>query len=92
MKNKIYLYGASGHAKVIIDILKAQGIEVMALIDDNPDINELQGYPIMHDHSGLSLFIVSIGSNTIRKKVVEKLDISRTILLLFGAMWQYRFQ
>lgn len=92
MKNKIYLYGASGHAKVIIDILKAQGIEVMALIDDNPDINELQGYPIMHDHSGLSPFIVSIGSNIIRKKVVEKLDISRTILLLFGAMWQYRFQ
>lgn len=70
----MYLFGASGHAKVIIDILKAQGIEINGLVDDNPDVNELQGYPVKHGHSGLSPFIVSIGSNAIRKKVVEKLN------------------
>lgn len=70
----MYLFGASGHAKVIIDILKAQGIEISGLVDDNPDVNELQGYPVKHDYTGLSPFIVSIGSNAIRKKVVEKLD------------------
>lgn len=37
----MYLYGASGHAKVIIDILKANQIEIEGLVDDNPEINEL---------------------------------------------------
>ena len=45
----MYLFGASGHAKVIIDILKAQGIEISGLVDDNPDVNELQGYPVKHE-------------------------------------------
>ena len=31
----MYLYGASGHAKVIIDILKSQGKNILGLIDDN---------------------------------------------------------
>ena len=32
----MYLYGASGHAKVIMDILAANHIRLEALIDDNP--------------------------------------------------------
>ena len=63
----MYLFGESGHAKVIIDILKAQGIEISGLVDDNPDVNELQGYPVKHDYTGLSPFIVSIGSNAIQE-------------------------
>lgn len=31
----MYLYGASGHAMVIIDILKSRGIEIEGLIDDD---------------------------------------------------------
>ena len=71
----MYLFGASGHAKVIIDILNAQNVVIDGLVDDNSDVNELQGYLVKHCHSGLSPFIVSIGSNAIRKKVVEKLDV-----------------
>jgi len=41
----MYLYGASGHAKVIIDILTAQGVKVVGLLDDNPDIKEFTGLP-----------------------------------------------
>ena len=44
----MYLYGASGHAKVIIDILKSRGIPVDGLIDDNLGIKELMGYPVSH--------------------------------------------
>lgn len=69
----MYLYGASGHAKVIIDILEASGRKIDALVDDNPEVKQLQGYPVLHEHTGLSPFIVSIGANAIRKKVVEKL-------------------
>lgn len=69
----MYLYGASGHAKVIADILVASGEVIVGLVDDNPEVHELQGYPVVHDPKGLSPFIVSIGNNGIRKKVVERL-------------------
>lgn len=69
----MYLFGASGHAKVIIDILKASGIEVKGLVDDNLQIDSLLGYPVTHGCTDLSPIIVSIGNNAIRKKVVEKL-------------------
>lgn len=70
----MYLYGASGHAKVIIDILKASGIQIDGLVDDNPNIAQLQGYPVFHEWMGLSPFIVSIGANNIRKMIAEKLS------------------
>jgi len=31
---KIYLYGAGGHAKVILDILKSNGIAILEIFDD----------------------------------------------------------
>ena len=71
----MYLYGASGHAKVIMDILKANGVEIEGLVDDNPDIIELLGYPVYHQRTDLSPMIVSIGNNAIRKHIVEKLPV-----------------
>lgn len=69
------LFGASGHGKVIIDILELNGIDDIAIWDDNatspvwdyetskPSIATLADEPI----------IISIGSNEARKKVVERL-------------------
>lgn len=71
----MYLYGASGHAKVIMEILKANGVEIEGLVDDNPDIIELLGYPVYHQRTDLSPMIVSIGNNAIRKHIVEKLSV-----------------
>ena len=68
-----YLLGAGGHGKVIKDILNANGVKVQAFVDDNPDVNECGGRPVLHDATGLSPMIVSIGVNCIRKAVVEKL-------------------
>ena len=71
----MYLYGASGHAKVIIDILKANAIAIDGLIDDNPAVNELLGYPVFHGKTTeISPLIISIGSNTIRKLITEKVN------------------
>ena len=70
----MYLYGASGHAKEIIDIIRAQGGVVEGLVDDNPELEELCGIPVLHDSVGLSPFIVSIGNCKIRKMIVERLD------------------
>lgn len=70
----MYLYGASGHGKVIKDILEAQGRKVDGFIDDNPSVNELTGLPVMHSAENVDEVIVSIGVNGIRKKVVENLE------------------
>ena len=70
----MYLYGASGHGKVIKDIMEAQGRKVDGFIDDNPNVKELAGLPVLHSTEKADEVIVSIGVNGIRKKVVEKLD------------------
>ena len=72
----MYLYGASGHGKVIKEILEAQGRNVVGFIDDNPNINELSGLSVFHSTEDADDVIVSIGINATRKKVVEKLDCS----------------
>ena len=72
----MYLYGASGHAKVIIDILRANQIEINGLVDDNPNVQELLGISVLHQSNGLSPFIISIGNNQIRKTIAEQLKTS----------------
>ena len=46
MDSKINLYGASGHAKVIIDILNESEIVIKAVIDDNPKNDKILGMPL----------------------------------------------
>lgn len=69
----VYLFGASGHGKVIKDILNANGLKVKAFVDDNPNVKECGGRPVVHDAAGLSPMIVSIGVNKVRKMIVERL-------------------
>ena len=70
------LIGASGHAKVIIDILEKQGIKIDFLIDANPEISELQSYKVIHEsnhgYEPSNEYLVSIGSNLIRKEICDK--------------------
>ena len=71
----MYLYGAGGHASVIIDILKANNIEVRAVIDDNPLLTSIDGLPVICPSLNISPLIISIGDNSIRKAIAEKYDV-----------------
>jgi acetyltransferase EpsM len=76
---RIFLYGASGHAKVICEILEALHQLPYGLIDDNPNITSLLDYPVFNTVEQAKVvaedqFIISIGSNHFRKKVAEKLQ------------------
>lgn len=71
--DKVYLYGASGHAKVVMDIARLAYYDVPCLIDDNPAVNELAGLPVVHNSDGLSPIIVTIGDCHIRRKIVDRL-------------------
>lgn len=73
---RINLYGAGGHAKVILDIVEAQGNEVGVVYDDNPQSDIINGKKIVKPHGLLSTpIIISIGSNIIRKKIAQNNDL-----------------
>lgn len=82
----MYLFGASGHGKVVEDILNANGIKVEAFVDDNLNVNECGGRPVLHDATGLSPMIVSIGVNRIRKMIVERLKANNPAIEFMSAI------
>jgi sugar O-acyltransferase (sialic acid O-acetyltransferase NeuD family) len=71
--DKMLLYGASGHAKVICSCLESQSITIEDIFDDNEDLKYLNNYPVIGKYNAtlhLSIpLIISIGNNQIRKKV-----------------------
>ena len=74
----MYLFGASGHAKVILDILRVSGINVQGFIDDDPSKKELWGIPVLGDtqayQSSWTPCLISIGNNRLRKKVADAVE------------------
>jgi len=80
---KVNLYGASGHAKVVIDCILSNGCyEVNQLFDDNKNIKDLVGFSVLETtklkDSLQNDFIVSIGDNKIRSNIVESLSLNHT--------------
>ena len=75
--NKICLYGASGHGKVIKDVALSNNIEVLFFLDDNPKSDILHNTPVIKfseiNFKGNEKFVISIGNNLVRKKIAEKL-------------------
>jgi len=72
------LFGAGGHSKVIVDILKSKGIKIKGVYDDNPEIKEFYNLPVLGSYSYSSLiskesFIIAIGDNRTRKKIALKI-------------------
>lgn len=77
----VYLYGAGGHAKVIMDILAVSGKKVVAFVEDNlsPDKLNIHGIPVISANKLSSIgvdesaWIVAIGNNKVRQKVADHL-------------------
>lgn len=72
------LYGASGHAKVIVSIVRSMGKEITALFDDDPEKKLLAGIPVVGAYDPAYLpqesIIISIGHNGIRQKVADQIS------------------
>ena len=73
------LYGASGHCKVIIDILEATKVPIDFIIDDNPKLSSLLGYQVIRPSSQYDQAIISIGDCKIRQRIVESIDVKEYI-------------
>jgi acetyltransferase EpsM len=74
----MYLIGAGGHAKVVIDILRANSIKIAGIYDSTPYVETLFGIPFLGSEDGVVFMqeevIVTIGNNATRKKVANKLS------------------
>lgn len=84
MMDKLVVIGAGGHSKVIQDIVIASGrYSIYAILDDaisKTMVKEKVIYSNVNYIEELDLknyfFVVAIGDNQVRKKLVEKLSIS----------------
>lgn len=81
MSERVILIGGGGHAKVIMDIVQAGGDTVVGVLDDGIEIGtEVQGVPVI----GAAIdaekfkdcrFVVAVGNNTIRHRIVDALEV-----------------
>ena len=73
----MYLFGASGHAKVICDILMLRNIPVRGFIEDDPEKKELWAIPVVGTtdqyNSEWQPCIISIGNHHIRRRIADRI-------------------
>lgn len=75
---KVMIIGASGHGKVIADIIHQSGDQVMGFLDDDPTKKEIHQIPVLgkiedtQKYKDDFCFIIGIGDNQIRKKIAER--------------------
>lgn len=82
----LYLYGASGHAKVVIEIAEALSEKIGWVLDDNPAIKTILNYAVRQDipdelSTERNYLLITIGSNQIRKKIAETYSFSYKTLI-----------
>ena len=69
------LYGASGHCRVVVDIVEALGLPIDYIVDDNPEIKDLLGYEVCRNCGEYNEAIITIGQNWTRKHVFEQIKV-----------------
>ena len=74
---RLVIIGASGHGKVVADIARKTGYEEICFLDDNENLTECGGYPVVGTSSKWSRFdcdiFVAIGNSKIRERMMEEL-------------------
>lgn len=72
----MYIYGASGHGKVLAEIAEDLNEELSGFIDDNDEIASLMDYTVIQysDLDESSSLILGVGDNRIRKRIAESLN------------------
>ena len=87
---KINLIGASGHAKVIIEIAEQNNISIQQIYDADAGKSNILDYAIQaQEHINIqdtTPAIIAIGHNSVRQKVSQQCPLQYTTLIHPGAM------
>ena len=80
MNEQVIVIGASGHGKVVADIVRRSDDTLLGFLDDNEALPpEIAGIPVLGkvvDYARYpnASFVVGIGSSAIREKIAHQLD------------------
>lgn len=70
---RLIIVGASGHGKVIADMALRNGYTDIVFLDDNPDIRECAGFPVIGRTADITKLdgdkIVAIGNPVVRERI-----------------------
>ncbi len=71
---RLVIIGASGHGRVVADIARLNGYEDIVFLDDNKDVKECGGYPVIGDSSTApdGEIFIAVGNAGIRKMLTER--------------------
>ncbi|WP_317169892.1 acetyltransferase [Moheibacter lacus] len=73
MNKNMYVFGASGHGKVVAEAAETAGMEVSGFIDENPNLSSLLDLPVLKELPlGAKEMVISVGKNEVRKKIVDR--------------------
>ncbi|HFI0791441.1 TPA: acetyltransferase [Streptococcus suis] len=83
---KLAIIGASGHGKVVADIAEKNGYSDIIFLDDY-STGECAGYPIVGTSKSIEKlsgfdFIVAIGDNKTRERLLSSLPINKVVTLI----------
>lgn len=80
MNEQVIVIGASGHGKVVADIILSCGDTLLGFLDDNETLpDEIDGIPVLGKISNYgkysnAAFVIAIGNSAIREKIARQLD------------------
>lgn len=73
----MYIYGAGGHAKVVIEIFEANQITIQGIYDDAKRTDDFLGYTVKSPKDGVSgPLIIAVGNAATRKKIALKFPLT----------------
>lgn len=91
---QVIIIGASGHGKVIADIVEKSGDQVVGFLDDNPVVKISFGYPVLdtiknyQQYKDGNFFIIAIGNNETRELIAKKLEDVRWYIAVHPSVQQ----
>ena len=80
MNEQVIVIGASGHGKVVADIVRRSGDTLLGFLDDNEALPpEIAGIPVLGKVANYAKypnasFVIGIGNSTVREKIARQLD------------------
>ena len=83
MNEQVIVIGASGHGKVVADIVRRSGDMLLGFLDDNETLpHEIAGIPVLGKVADYArypdaVFVIGIGNSTVREKISRQLDGAR---------------
>ena len=78
LPSQLLLYGASGHAKVVLSLIRALGLAVSVIFDDDPTKTSLHDISVINPYQSDVYpkipILIAIGNNAIRQQLAAKIQ------------------